>query len=260
MGITLLKNNVPWGPFTRAQIQEGLARGDFTLQVLAHAPGVKEWLPLGEVLDHVDRSTTLPPLPVSRELPPTPTAPPVPSVRPSPPILPTPPMQPAPPILHIPEKPPVELKAASFLPRGIAFLIDCAILFLPIVVLFALGALTLEIQGWWQQADHESMHQEWELLKRNFHQLVLLVAVGLGWLYAAGLESSRWQATVGKQWMGMKVTDSQGERISFSHATKRHLAKYLSALPCFLGFIFAIFSSRGLAWHDRLADTRVVRK
>jgi uncharacterized RDD family membrane protein YckC len=59
--------------------------------------------------------------------------------------------------------------------------------------------------------------------------------------------------------MGIKVTDAQGERISFLRATARYAAKYLSALPCFLGFIMALFSSRGLALHDRLTDTRVVR-
>jgi hypothetical protein len=45
-GITVLKNNAPWGPFTRAQIDDGLARGDFTVKYLAHATGLKEWLPL----------------------------------------------------------------------------------------------------------------------------------------------------------------------------------------------------------------------
>ena len=104
------------------------------------------------------------------------------------------------------------------------------------------------------------MHQEWMLLERNFYQLMLLVAVGLGWLYAAGLESSAWQATVGKKWMGIKVTDVYGERLGFLQATGRHGAKYLSALPCFLGFIMAFFSSRGLSLHDRLARTRVVRR
>jgi hypothetical protein len=56
LGITVLKSNVPWGPFTRAQIEDGLGRGDFTVKYLAHAPGLKEWLPLGEVLDYVDRN------------------------------------------------------------------------------------------------------------------------------------------------------------------------------------------------------------
>src|SRR5271163_1160509 len=76
LAITVLKNNVPWGPFTRAQVEDALARGDFTVKYLAHAPGLKEWTPLGEVLDYVDRtaesSITLPPVPGPRELPPIP--------------------------------------------------------------------------------------------------------------------------------------------------------------------------------------------
>src|SRR5450755_3295354 len=93
LGITVLKNNVPWGPFTRAQIEAGLIRGDFTVKVLAHAPGLKEWLPLGEVLDYVDRSVpspmpSLPPVPSPRELPPVPDAP-IPPPASRPPILPS---------------------------------------------------------------------------------------------------------------------------------------------------------------------------
>ena len=85
------------------------------------------------------------------------------------------------------------------------------------------------------------------------------MAIALGWLYGAGLECSRSQATIGKRWMGIKVADAYGERMSFLRATGRYAAKYLSALPCFLGFIMALFSSRGLALHDRLAGTRVIR-
>jgi len=267
MAITVLKNNAPWGPFTRAQIEEGLKRGDFTLQYLAHAPGLKEWLPLGEVLDHAERGAILPPVPAARNVPPVPDSDALMTARPPPVPIPPPipdasrSATPSPPPLAPPvnERPEAQLAAAPFIPRCIAFLIDCAILFVPIFLVFALGALTIEVQGWWEKTDHESMHQEWALLDRNFHQLVLLVAIGLGWLYAAGLECSRWQATVGKQWMGMKVTDRYGERLGFLQATGRHAAKYLSALPCFLGFIAALFSSRGLSLHDRLAKTRVVR-
>ena len=102
--------------------------------------------------------------------------------------------------------------------------------------------------------------EEWDLLKLNTRRLAWLVAIGFGWLYGAGFESSSSQATVGKRWMGIKVTDAYGERISFLHATGRYMAKYLSALPCFLGFMMALFSSRGLSLHDRLARTRVVRR
>jgi uncharacterized RDD family membrane protein YckC len=277
VGITILKNNVPWGPFTREQIEEGLGRGDFTVMYLAHATGLKEWLPLGEVLDYVDRSAgpripTLPPVPGLRELPPVPqpiAAKPEPLVHP--PIL--PPLQSAfeppapPPIPASVEKPQVsveprletQLPPASFIPRTIAFCIDCAILFFPVGLLYVIGALAIEVPGAMTHIDHESRMQEWALLQRNMRDLAWLVAIVFGWLYGAGLEASAAQATVGKRWMGLKVTDVYGERLSFLRATGRYLAKYLSALPCFLGFIAALFSSRNQALHDRVAGTRVVR-
>ena len=279
MAITVLKHNVPWGPFTRAQIDDGLSRGDFTVKYLAHAPGLKEWLPLGEVLDYVDRNagpsmSSLPPVPGSRELPPVPSTPPVPEpagikAKPAAETSPTPaPPPPIPPVVEKREvkseikpvtKPEVQLTPASFFARGIAFLIDCAILFVPLGILFLLGALAVEIPAWWRHMPHELRMEEWDLLELNMRRLFWLVLVGFGWFYVAGLESSPSQATVGKRWMGLKVTDEYGERLGFLRATGRYAAKYLSALPCFLGFIMALFSSRGLALHDRLADTRVVR-
>jgi uncharacterized RDD family membrane protein YckC len=258
VGITVLKHNIPWGPFSRTQIDEVLDRGDITLDSLAQAPGMTEWKPLFEVL--VIFETTLPPVPESRALPPVPSPEALRKARlPVPPVFPksdiVAPEQPVAPM----EKKETPLDPAPFFRRGIAFLIDCGILFGPILLFVGLSAIAIELRGLWEHTDEESMRQEWALLERNFHQLLLLVAIGLGWIYAAGLESSRWQATWGKQWMRIKVTDAQGERLSFLRATGRHAAKYLSALPCFLGFMAALFSSRGLAWHDRLADTRVVR-
>src|SRR5712691_6693839 len=46
--------------------------------------------------------------------------------------------------------------------------------------------------------------------------LVLLVATGslvLTWLYHALMESSEWQATVGKRVLGLVVTDMAGQRV-----------------------------------------------
>jgi uncharacterized RDD family membrane protein YckC len=60
--------------------------------------------------------------------------------------------------------------------------------------------------------------------------------------------------------MGIVVTDGTGQRLHFLQASKRHAAKYLSALPLFAGFMAALFNPRRLAWHDRLAHTRVVAK
>jgi uncharacterized RDD family membrane protein YckC len=282
VAITVLKYHVPWGPFTRTQIQEGLNRGDFTLQYLAHSPGLKEWRPLGEVLDFYDRHAALPPWPQApsphplaqpeiAQLPPVPgrnepapaippaalnPLPAVPSARP--PALPV--STPAEPARPPEEDATVYLHTAPFLPRFFAFAIDIIVLLLPVVFLFGLGALTIGVRDWAEHVDVETSKQDWALLFRNFRSLLVLMATGGAWLYGAGFECSRWQATIGKQWIGIKTVDREGQRLSFFRATARHAAKYLSALPCFLGFTAAFFSSQGLALHDRIAGTRVVRK
>jgi uncharacterized RDD family membrane protein YckC len=284
-GITVLKHNVPWGPFTRAQIDDGLARGDFTLQYLAHAPGLTEWLPLGEVLDHIARrespaSPALPPIPASRDLPPVPPASPappapnpIPLVLPAAPpktIEPAPPKPQSPPVVDVPPPrlapapaphlaPAPDLETAPFFLRAVAFFVDFGILFLPLLLLFILGALSIWVPTWFRHESAQAVSEQWDLLMRNAKSMAASLAVGCGWLYAAWYESSAGQATIGKRWMGLRVVDDNGHRLSFLHATGRYAAKYLSALPCFLGFLMALFSSRGTALHDRLAGTRVVR-
>jgi len=50
------------------------------------------------------------------------------------------------------------------------------------------------------------------------------------------MESSSYQATLGKMVCGMKVTDLYGNRISFGRATGRHFAKILSAMLLGVGY------------------------
>ncbi len=49
--------------------------------------------------------------------------------------------------------------------------------------------------------------------------------VVLGWLYYAILESYQIQGTLGKQVIGISVTDLQGDKISFGKATARYFGK-----------------------------------
>lgn len=89
--------------------------------------------------------------------------------------------------------------------------------------------------------------------------LVILVNLTAPWLYAAYFESSEKQATLGKQAMGLRVTDETGRRISFGRATGRHFGKIVSALILFIGYIMAGFTARKQALHDMIAGTLVVR-
>jgi uncharacterized RDD family membrane protein YckC len=80
------------------------------------------------------------------------------------------------------------------------------------------------------------------------------------WLYFAYQESSPAQATIGKRALGIKVTDLEGNRISFGRATGRYFAKYLSAITLFIGFLLAAFTARKQALHDMIAGTLVVNR
>ena len=71
------------------------------------------------------------------------------------------------------------------------------------------------------------------------------------WIYFAGLESSKHQATFGKMIMGIKVANEKGRRIGFWQATKRFFFKLLS---------FGLgLNQRGQALHDRMAKCLVMK-
>jgi uncharacterized RDD family membrane protein YckC len=87
----------------------------------------------------------------------------------------------------------------------------------------------------------------------------LIGALG-GLVYYAAMESSAYQATVGKIALGIQVTDLEGNRVSFLRALGRNLAKILSAIILYIGFIMAAFTARKQALHDMIASTLVVKK
>ncbi|HEY4739723.1 MAG TPA: RDD family protein, partial [Candidatus Acidoferrales bacterium] len=76
-------------------------------------------------------------------------------------------------------------------------------------------------------------------------------------LYFSFCESSTWQATLGKKALGLAVTDMQGRRISFGHALGRNLAKIISSLTLFIGYIMAGITAKKQALHDMIAGTLV---
>jgi uncharacterized RDD family membrane protein YckC len=87
---------------------------------------------------------------------------------------------------------------------------------------------------------------------------IILLIFG-SWLYEAFMESSSYQATLGKMIFGMKVTDLNGNRISFERATGRHFAKWLSGMILCIGYIMVGFTDRKQGLHDLLAGTLVRR-
>lgn len=87
-----------------------------------------------------------------------------------------------------------------------------------------------------------------------------VVELALAWVYFALMESSSYQATLGKMLLGLVVTDTQGRRLSFGRATGRFFGKLLSRLTLGIGYVMAGITRKKQALHDLLADTLVVRK
>ncbi|WP_237714110.1 RDD family protein [Novosphingobium sp. Rr 2-17] len=85
------------------------------------------------------------------------------------------------------------------------------------------------------------------------------LSVVLNWIYFAGMESSKFQGTVGKLAIGLVVTDMHGDRISFMRATGRYFAKILSGIILSIGFIMVAFTQRKQGLHDLIASTLVYK-
>ena len=132
----------------------------------------------------------------------------------------------------------------GFWKRVIAYLIDAFIIAFPVTMIFGTvipqTMMTENIQV--------------TSVAVSMPQVIMLVA---SWVYFAGLESSAWQATVGKKMLGMQVTDTSGERIDFIKATIRYFAKILSSFILMIGFIMVAFTEKKQGLHDFIAGTLV---
>jgi uncharacterized RDD family membrane protein YckC len=86
------------------------------------------------------------------------------------------------------------------------------------------------------------------------------VGVIIQTLYFAYFESSEKQATFGKQALGLIVTDTNGDRITFVKGIIRYLAKIVSGLTLLIGYIIQPFTEKKQALHDMIAGTLVFKK
>lgn len=163
---------------------------------------------------------------------------------------------PAQPAWNAPIAPPVAY--AGFWLRVVAFIIDA-------IVLGCLGWIvtipfmaSMDMRGILMGHPPTSPEELIPLMGMFFK--VILIRIILQWLYFALMESSAWQATLGKKALGLEVTDLQGNRIGFGRASGRYFAKFISALILWIGFIMAGFTEKKQALHDMIAGTLVIRK
>lgn len=91
----------------------------------------------------------------------------------------------------------------------------------------------------------------------TFVLFYIVEIVGMA-VYFAWMHSSSHQATLGKMAVGIKVTDDDGEAITFWRGFGRFFATILSSLILCIGYLMAGFTERKRALHDMVASTLVV--
>lgn len=141
---------------------------------------------------------------------------------------------------------PAELQYGGFWIRFLAAIIDGMIVGIP----FTLVQLSVESALGYPEGSPEAA-----VLSLTFSVVGILVY----WPYYAIMESSSWQATLGKRALGLLVTDTYGDRITFARATGRYFAELLSGLILLIGYLIAAFHPRKQALHDLIAGTLVIR-
>ena len=155
------------------------------------------------------------------------------------------------------------LPYAGFWERVAAYLIDGLILGVPFGILMV---ILIFLFGGFGVMMHRRPVEPGEAMAFvgpmfMFFVLGMLVFLAFHWLYFAGLESSERQATFGKSLLSLRVTNYDGRRLSFGHATGRFFAKIVSGMvPFAIGYIMAAFTAKKQALHDLIAGTLVLRK
>jgi len=148
---------------------------------------------------------------------------------------------------------------AGFWLRVVAFIIDALVLYFVGVIVTLPFAASM---GMGMRGMINGRPPNIEGMLPLIHAMIRLTLIRtvLNWLYYALLESSAWQATLGKKALGLEVTDLDGNRISFGRATGRFFAKIISSIILGIGYIMAGFTEKKQALHDILAGTLVIRK
>ena len=147
------------------------------------------------------------------------------------------------------------LRFLAYLIDGAVIMIGVCVVAIPLFFLTGFGAFLSQMhpEEDWNDSG------PWIIFAAIF--FFATVSLVVTWLYHALMESSEWQATVGKKALGLVVTDMEGRRVSFWRATGRHFGKIVTNMvPFLIGYIMAGFTEKKQALHDMIAGCLTLRR
>ncbi len=156
---------------------------------------------------------------------------------------------------------------AGFWRRFVAYIIDSLIVgfvqqivILPFLAIAGIGMSAYSAMDFDDLSPDDPEFFGWIAALVGAYMSVAILFFVLQWLYYSFMESSKYQGTLGKIALNIKVTNYNNERISFLKATGRYFGKILSGMIFLIGYIMAGFTAKKQALHDLLAETLVVKK
>jgi uncharacterized RDD family membrane protein YckC len=153
---------------------------------------------------------------------------------------------------------------AGFWLRFVAYVIDSIIvyviqsfIFIPVLGLLGI-TFASDFDNMENMSDAEAMGMLGAMMAFSGGAFLLITIISI--LYWSLMESSKYQATVGKLALGLKVTDMEGKNLDFTKSLIRNACKIISQMILFVGFIMAGFTEKKQGLHDMIAGTLVVKK
>ena len=139
---------------------------------------------------------------------------------------------------------------AGFVTRLLAFLIDRLLVTAALAIIAIVGGLLLQAVRTYQLPGTSLI--TWQIAAGvSGGMLVLVSAVyDMGFWLLAG-------QTPGKRTMGVRIVQTDGQRIRLGAAIRRWLGYWLSSI-LFIGFLWVLVDDRRQSLHDKLAGTGVV--
>jgi uncharacterized RDD family membrane protein YckC len=228
------------GPYTESDIRQWLRSGQVSRDDLGWYEGLADWQPLSTLFaDEVFRDEAIG------------TAPPSFSASPTASVLP-------------PTTAATLEDYAGFWKRFAAWLLDYFLLLIPSGFILSFTNLADEVRKLLATAmsgeDTTAAVKEYAAAIHSAEPALLAIVL-IGYFYYAFLESSPWQATLGKLALDLRVTDLDGKRLSVGRSMSRNFVRLFNAITAFIPlvcYIAVAWTSRKQGLHDLLAKALVL--
>jgi len=152
-----------------------------------------------------------------------------------------------------------QVSYAGFWIRLLARLLDGLILGIPFAILFGIfGAFGALFANSSSSSDQTAQGAAVALFGGVFlllYLFALVVTVGY-WIYFWGSTGQ----TLGMRLLRLRIVDAKtGGPIGYGRAAIRLLMTIVNSWACYIGWIWVAFDPRKQGWHDKVADSVVIR-